>query len=156
MLNNNHLGDHVQMDKLLMWDKPQKAQSVTDWKNSYGFEDGPAGGYVPNMSDQDAARWKAKLVGKTTPYPQVEIRKTSGSTQLLMIVSLGQGYNYKSYKAVPSSRGAYATQGVNVHMALNGGLQLTFEEMHQMHAVVQEAKEYLENLSTTSSNNGSM
>lgn len=144
------------MDKLLMWGKPQKVMSVAYWKDSYSFEDGPTGGYVPNMSAQDAARWKAKLVGKTTPHPQVEIRKTSGSTQLLMIVSLGHGYNYKSYMAEPSSRGAYATQGVNVHMALNGGLQLTFEEMHQMHAVVQEAKEYLENLSATSSNKGNI
>lgn len=133
------------MNKVLMWDKPQKVLSVADWKDSYGFEDGPTGGYVPNMSSEDAARWKAKLVGKTTTHPQVEIRKSKGSTQLTVVVSLGTGYNYKYYKAVPK-RGEYETQGVNVHVALNGGLQLTFEELDEFYQAVQEARHVLEEL----------
>jgi hypothetical protein len=129
------------MNKLLMWDKPQKAQGVADWKNSYGFDSGPPGGYVPNMSDQDASRWRAKLVGKTTPSPQVEIRRTMGS-QVLLIVSLGGGYAYKGYKREH-------TQGVNVHFSANGPLQMTFDELAELHQVVAEAREYLENLSTS-------
>jgi len=132
------------MNKLLMWDKPQRAQSVADWKDSYGFDGGPASGYVPNMSDQDAQRWRAKLVGKSTHSPQVEIRRTLGS-QVLLIVNLGGGYAYKGYKREH-------TQGVNVHFSVNGPLQMTFDELAELAQVVSEAREYLENLSTTTPN----
>lgn len=83
---------------VLMWDKPKKVKSTADWAESAGFEDGPTGGYVPNMSDEDMGRWKAKLTGVKLGFPQVEIRKTAGA-QMTIIVSLGDGYNYKSYKA---------------------------------------------------------
>ncbi len=131
------------MSQLLMWDKPAKKMAVDEWKDSYGFEDGPTGGYLPNMSDQDAARWKAKLVGKTTSSPQVEIRRTLGSYQLLLIVSLGGGYKYKWYTREQ-------TQGVNVHLSANGPIAMSFQDVQDMSTVVQEAREYLENLSNLS------
>ena len=136
--------DQGVMDKLLMWDKPKRAQTLEDWQTSTGFDGGPAGGYVPNMSDQDAQRWRAKLVGKTTGSPQVEIRRTMGS-QVLLIVNLGGGYAYKGYKREH-------TQGVNVHFSANGPLQMTFDELAELAQVVSEAREYLETLSTTTSN----
>lgn len=82
---------------VLRWDKPKKARSKADWENYAGFEEGPTGGYVPNMSEADAASWKAKLVGHTKGRPQVEIRRQCGPSLLLVIVNLGTGYNYKQY-----------------------------------------------------------
>ena len=134
---------------ILMWDKPKRAKNVQAWKDSYGFEDGPAGGYVPNMSEKDKRRWKAKLVGKTTDHPQVEIRKSTKAVQLTMVVSLGNGYNYKYYKVDETKHSSYHTKGVNVHVALNGGLQLTFDEMDEMQTAVAEAKAFLQNLITS-------
>lgn len=152
-------------DKVLCWDKPNKKLTTAEWKDSYGFEDGPTGGYVPNMSDDDAKKWKAKLVGSKTGYPQVEIRRTMRGGQLLLIVNLGAGYKYKHY--VPGSHPPidrsqfYAlgdsdaeidqmlsmhtqyTEGMNVHLAANGGLQLTFAEMTEMYQAVEEARQYL-------------
>ena len=91
---------------ILMWDKPKKAQSTADWKNSYGFEAGPAGGYMPNMSQDDEERWKAKLTGVKSGFPQVEIRKsTLNGTLMLIIVNLGAGYNYKYYTTSSKFKG---------------------------------------------------
>lgn len=119
----------------LHWDKIEKVQTTEQWAEN-GFEDGPRGGYVPNMNQTDMERWKAKLVGANTNTPQVEIRKSNNGVQLLMIVSLGEGYRYKT-------RGR---RGVNVHLALNGGAQLTFAQMDEMHECVGEARDVLQRL----------
>jgi hypothetical protein len=154
---------------ILMWDKPKKAVSKELWADSYGFEDGPTGGYVPNMSEDDANRWKAKITGTKLGYPQVEIRKTAGA-QMTIIVSLGNGYNYKHYRAVnPRYEGwdiarwrkefsniekdytdedimqsIFPTRGVNVHISLNGPAQLTFEEMEELQKAIAEARAVLD------------
>ena len=125
--------------------KPKKVQSVEDWKKSYGFEDGPTGGYVPNMSEADELSWKAKLKYHTTPNPQVEIRKTfSNGVQLLLIVNLGNGYTYKYYSPTGDEHGHNKTAGINIHMSMNGPAQMTFDELNDFHAAVQEAKLVLE------------
>lgn len=93
---------------VLMWDKPKKKLSKEEWAESYGFEDGPTGGYLPNMSKEDKLRWKAKITGKKLGFPQVEIRKTTeNGSQILLIINLGDGYNYKYYKAVNPEAKSY-------------------------------------------------
>lgn len=136
---------------ILMWETPKKAMSTEDWKNHAGFDGGPVGGYVPNVSAEHLGRWRAKLVGKTTSSPQVEIRTSAGGAQLLIIVNLGGGYKYKGYVRKGENptggwRLGQETGGINIHMALNGGVQFTFEEMDQMHQAVAEAKAFLEAL----------
>ena len=105
---------------------------------------GPTGGYQPNMSDADAATWRAKETGMKSGFPQVEIRKSFKSAQCLIIVNLGKGYKYKSYEPVkgPNSWGT-PTRGINVHMSLNGPLQMTFKDVEEMQEAIQEAKDYL-------------
>ena len=120
---------------ILVWDKPDKVNSTQAWEQQHVFDGGPPGGYVPNMSDEDAEKWRAKLVGHRSGHPQVEIRKTAGS-QILLIVSLGDGYKYKS--CTPEN-----TKGVNVHLSLNGAIQFTFAEMQELNQAVNEAREYL-------------
>jgi len=168
---------------ILNWDKPKKIKTTQEWKDDYGFDGGPDGGYQSNMSDDDKLSWKAKVTGTKLGYPQVEIRKTSMfGTQITIIVNLGKGYNYKQYRAEdPKYLGkkvedfpnkyygqfpddpdddnekykwtaeqieewSYPTRGINVHLAMNGPAQLTFEDMADLNRAILEAKEYLENL----------
>lgn len=129
---------------VLRWDKPKKVRTPEQNAAHYGFEDGPTGGYQPNMSDADAATWKAKETGMKSGFPQVEIRKSFKSAQCLIIVNLGKGYKYKSYEPVkgPNSWGT-PTRGINVHISLNGPLQMTFKDVEEMQEAIQEAKDYL-------------
>ena len=144
-----------------------KKMTTQEWRDHYGFEDGPTGGYMPNMSDEDAAKWKAKLTGTKLGFPQVEIRKSlKGACQLTCIVNLGAGYNYKYSRALSEkyhgktptdfpgwginqaeidARAARdSTAGIQVHLSLNGPAQLTFDEMAELNEAVLEAKAYLE------------
>lgn len=85
---------------ILRWERPKKVQTVEQWAESYGFDGGPKGGYVPNMSEADSLSWKAKITGKKLGFPQVEIRKsTRYGSQIVLIVNLGKGYNYKGIVA---------------------------------------------------------
>jgi hypothetical protein len=86
---------------ILMWEKPKKVLTVDQWAEHYGFESGPTGGYLPNMSEADQLAWKAKITGTKLGFPQVEIRKTTDQgSQVMIVVSLGAGYNYKQYRAI--------------------------------------------------------
>ena len=139
---------------VLMWDKPKKILTVQQWAEHYGFEDGPTGGYSPNMADADLGRWKAKITGKKLGFPQVEIRKTAGA-QMTMIVNLGDGYNYKYYRAelVDDPRnadhifvGRCGTFGQALHLALNGPMVLDHTEVAELPLVIEEAKSALNSL----------
>lgn len=160
---------------ILSWDKPKQKLTKKQWAEAAGFEDGPTGGYVPNMSDEDNARWKAKVTGQKLGFPQVEIRKAAGPSQMTIIVNLGDGYNYKQYRVVNddwigktpadfSSSHHYtklydtqkkidryafqsgSTRGQQVHIALNGPAQMSFDEARELHLVIEEAKAKLEEL----------
>jgi hypothetical protein len=156
---------------VLFWGKPKKKLSTEAWKNDAGFDGGPDGGYMPNMSPEDEKRWKAKLTGTKLGYPQVEIRKTAGS-QMLVIVNLGKGYNYNHAKSenpeyvgkTPADfvgtwhsrftqhdidRRAYPTRGINVHLSMNGPAIMTFQDMADLNAAVLEAKAALEEYEAT-------
>jgi hypothetical protein len=153
---------------VLRWDKPAKKLSVADWKDDYGFDGGPTGGYQPNMSQADAETWRAVLTGTKRGYPQVEIRKSlRNAVMILIIVNLGEGYYYKHLQPMSEYEGKtpadyprltqqeinhYAqrdnrpTRGINVHLSMNGGAQLTFDQMEEMNQAVAEAKAFLESL----------
>jgi hypothetical protein len=152
---------------ILCWDKPAKRVTTAEWKEEYGFDGGPVGGFMPNMSEEDEAKWKAKLTGTKLGFPQVEIRKTLHGAQLLVIVNLGSGYNYKHYRALSeryhgktpadftyritqAEIDRYAerdsTKGIQIHMAMNGPAQMSFQDIADLNQAVFEAKTYLESL----------
>jgi hypothetical protein len=58
---------------VLSWDKPKKAMSREEWE-AISADSAPPGVYTPNMSKEDARRWRAKKIGGANP--RVEIRKT--------------------------------------------------------------------------------
>ena len=120
---------------ILMWEQPEKAMPVEHWQNIVA-DSAPPGVYSPNMSSEDMERWKAKLVGTTNGFPRVEIRKSVG-VQMLIIVSLGQGFKQK-YKSMP--------EGSNVQISMNGAAALTWDEWADFYHAILEAKIALEAL----------
>lgn len=129
---------------ILMWEKPEKVLSTEDWK-AISADSTPPGVYSPNMSQEDMKKWKATLKRKTKENPYIEIRKstsargqkpneelkwrseTSFSAQILIIVSLGEGYSYKQYEI----------QGVNVQISMNGQATFMFEEIAELNQAIE-------------------
>jgi hypothetical protein len=123
---------------ILMWGAPKKLRTPQQNAEHYGFEDGPTGGYVPNMSENDALRWKAKMTGQKRGVKQIELRKSFRSAQVTIIVTLDGGYTYKYYGSKDYPH--LSTEGIQIHMATNGPIQMSFDEMAEMNGAVQEAK----------------
>ena len=79
---------------ILCFDKPKKLRPFKDHADYYASDTNIAGTYVPNMSDEDRLKWKAKHIQGADP--RVEIRKTvcgmdagrswASSAQLLVVV----------------------------------------------------------------------
>ena len=129
------------MYKLLNFDKPEKV------KIDAGFEGGPDGGYVPQMSQEDAMSWKAKKFNIGKENARIELRKSYRPTQVFIIVALDGWDLAKKYESREKSDDQKVfqtiTKGLNVRMSMNGPLLLTFDKWQEIHDIVEEAKYYL-------------
>lgn len=103
---------------VLVWGRPAKVMTDEEWR-SISADSAPPGVYVPNMSDADRAAWKAKAIKGRDP--RVEIRKTAGGTQVLIIVR----------------------PGPRVRMSMNGPAEFTVQEWYGLGQVVAEAASVL-------------
>lgn len=126
---------------LLNFDKPKKVDV------GGGFDGGPPGGYLPQMSNEDAGRWKAKAFNLGKENARIELRKTM-SSQVFIIVAL-DGWDlsakYEYRKENPKGHWHHHdTRGLNVRISMNGPLLMTFEQFVEIHQIVEEAREYLE------------
>lgn len=124
---------------LIDFTKPKKV------KVDYGFEDGPDGGYMPQMSDDDAKRWKAKIINKGKENARIELRKSFDTAQVFIVVAL-DGWDLSSkfdYRDPPRDY-FVSTRGLNVRMSMNGPLKLTFEQFAEFQQAVEEARQILE------------
>lgn len=80
---------------ILSLEKPAKLMPTAEHNDTYQSDTNIAGTYVPNMSEEDRKKWKAKVI-KRGDDPRVEIRKTvyghrkdprfAGYAQVLLIV----------------------------------------------------------------------
>lgn len=68
----------------LSWDKPKKIMSSQAREQEYQSDTSIPGTYVPNMSAEDKARWKAKYVGGDDP--RVEVRVSITGVQVVMVI----------------------------------------------------------------------
>jgi hypothetical protein len=137
--------------QVLSWEKPKQVMSKEEWAESYGADGAPPGCFQPNMSPADIGKWKAKLVGQKTGFPQVEIRKDS----TVIILSL-TGYKYKWYdtrrseenleKSRKYHRNASWDDWPLVHIATAGPMQLSLEELDEMKRAIDEGLQYLRDL----------
>jgi len=132
---------------ILSWDKPEQIMSPEAWKG-ISADGAPPGVYVPNMSEVDCKKWKAKLIkGK---HPRVEIRKSthcSGkslnpkfpwgggcSAEILIIVGL-KGVKHRQ-----------TLHDCNIKMSQNGASSFSFDEFQQLQQAVKEARAVLQAL----------
>jgi len=67
---------------VLNWEKPRRVMSRRQYE-SISADGAPPGVYTPNMSDADAATWRAKKIGGSDP--RVEIRVLKGSQAVIVV-----------------------------------------------------------------------
>jgi hypothetical protein len=127
---------------VLNWEKPEQIMPKEDWL-AMGFDDGPPGAYVPNMSREDRLKWKAKFIGGK--YFRVEIRKSTNDwVQMLIVVSLSNTpTNKDKWRSRSEGREVGEGHGVNVKLSMNGTACFTFEELNELTTAVAEAQQVL-------------
>lgn len=137
---------------LLDFSKPQKVEIDA------GFDGGPEGGYVPQMSDVDSRRWKAKKFNIGKDNARIELRKSIGGgvsgrgpvSQVTIFVAL-DGWDFakkheyrKEYNQEEHGYFFVDTRGYNVRISMNGPILMTFAEFSEINQIVNEAQDYLE------------
>jgi len=111
---------------VLHWDRPPRRLSLQQWR---ARRHPVPGGYLPNMSDADRSKWKARLIGGKDP--RVEIRKGSGRALLLIVVRNREG-RLSNVPGTPLPRG--------VRFSANGTVELDNLEWIELTQAVQEAR----------------
>lgn len=146
---------------LLSFEKPQKIRSTEEHNKMYSSDCGIAGAYTPNMSVEDMNKWKAKYIKDDNE--RIEIRKTFSSThssgaQLLVIIykepyKNGQELEYPNYDsyinrndywdAVDEYNKFYDNWHNDIHISMNGKLQISFNEYKEFQEAINEAIAFL-------------
>jgi hypothetical protein len=118
---------------ILTFEKPKKLRSTKEHNQMYQSDSDVAGTYVPNMSEEDQKKFKAKYI--KGDHERIEIRVLIG----------GANVNIFVYKEVywPEWNTDWSKRHKNVKLSMNSGIQLTFEEWEQIQQVVEEAKNIL-------------
>lgn len=127
----------MNIPKILSFDKPKKVRSTEKHNEMYSSDSGIPGTFVPNMSEADMDKWKAKYIkGKNE---RIEIRKTIEGTQLLIIV-------YKKANPVKwnyNNQEAWKNRHQNVKISMNGKLDMTLKNYGDFLAAILEAFDVL-------------
>jgi len=125
---------------ILDFNKTKKLRTSAEHSSIYMSDSGIAGTYVPNMSKSDMEKWKAKHIKGDNE--RIEIRKTLGGTQLLIIVRKNAPMKYpKSHDRETWKQ--YNDQKGSIKMSMNGSLWMTFEEQNELINAIEEAKTIL-------------
>ena len=133
---------------ILDFTPPKKAQSSADHANSYGFDGGPPGGFVPNVARSDLRKFRAKHFNKGKENARIEIKHSDrNSTQIALVVGL-DGWDYAGDNRETPKIGQTIqmshTKGLNVRMSANGSMRFTIEEWLMLTGAVQEAYDLLQ------------
>lgn len=128
---------------LLSFDKPAKV------KIEGSFDGGPPGAYIPQMSQEDSEKWKAKHFNKGKVGERIEIRKTFDGGQAFIIVAKdGWDLAAKREYITPPTKEVYgrsypdghSTKGLNVRISTNGPMLMTFATWDEFGRAIDEAK----------------
>ncbi len=130
---------------ILDFTKPQKVK--IDGGFDGAFTDA---GYTPQMSQEDAKKWRAKRFNAGKDGDRIEIRKQLGGTLLLIIVAkdgwvykydtLDTEYETRDYGAGPVQYiRKHGTRGLNVRMSMNGPIQMSWELYQELDGAIEEA-----------------
>lgn len=104
---------------ILSFEKPKKIRTTEQHNSTFSSDSGVAGTYVPNMSDADREKWKAKHIKGDDE--RVEIRKTIGGTQLLIVVYKNAKYHKEGWRTQPIHN--------EIQVSANGKIQMSFQEI---------------------------
>lgn len=146
---------------LLSFEIPKKVRSTEDHNKIYSSDSGVEGTYVPNMSEEDRCKWKAKHIKGENE--RIEIRKGIGGVQLVIIVykepfKYGQvepeepkynwdNYNKETYEEYSKKAEAYREwfKGYydDIKISMNGSLSISNKEFEEINKVILEAKEFM-------------
>lgn len=139
---------------ILNFEQPKRLRSTEKHNEMYSSDSGIAGTYVPNMSEEDKNKWKAKRIGGEDE--RIEIRKTINGVQLLIVVHK-HPYHPKQPKYPTDVRdaemrtkfseaGAYAKTRAEWHkrhediqISMNGKLDMTYDQYVEMDTAIKEA-----------------
>lgn len=125
---------------ILSFDKPQKARSATVHNDMHASDTGVPGTFVPNMSDKDMCKWKAKKVGGS--HPRVEVRKTvSGCDPSLAEREKSRGWGTDTGQC--SAQVLLMVYNDRVVMSANGRIVWDDKTWDELQQAVAEAKEAL-------------
>jgi hypothetical protein len=123
---------------LIDFDKPKKIRSTEEHNKMHSSDSGVPGTYVPNMSEEDTKKWRGNHIKGQRIDQRIEIRKTIGGTQLLIVV-----YKEKRFTDWRVSQTEWNKNHNNVRLSMNGKLDMTFDEYDEFVKVIEEAKTIL-------------
>lgn len=126
---------------MLIWEKPTPILSKEEWKEEQDHPEHPT--YRPNMSDEDATKWRARIFPKANP-PRVEIRKSCSLDNYCMMKIVVRARP----EFIPNQTGRRNhTLPPRIDISMNGTMQLTMREWTDMMKGILEAVETLEDIS---------
>lgn len=96
---------------------------------------------MKNKTTLERGSWKIVINELVKGSPQAEVRNGTG---VVVIVSLGAGYVYRHYGRpdiwMQNKELGYYTRNNNIHFAINGPLQCTFDEWNEIQDLIYEAE----------------
>lgn len=123
---------------ILSFDKPKKLNPTEKHNLMYSSDSGIEGTYVPNMSQEDMNRWKAKHIKGADE--RIEIRKSMCGTQLLIIVYKTEKYISWEKACKTGKQDEYYHNNRQIHISMNGKLQMSGKDYVEMSMAIEEAK----------------
>jgi hypothetical protein len=122
---------------ILSFEKPEKIRSTEEHNKMFSSDCGVAGTYVPNMSEEDRKKFKAKHIKGEDE--RIEIRVEMGSNILIIVYK-----NPKVVKCDFHNYKEYAKKHQNIQISMNGKLDLSFEQWENIGKAINEAKQILD------------
>ena len=126
---------------ILSFDTIKKVKTTEEHNSTYSSDSGIAGTYVPNMSKDDMQKWKAKHIKGDDE--RIEIRKTMHGTQLLIIVYKKNNKISWEEAIRTNQRNEYHKKHQDIHISMNGKLQLDLNDYKELNIAIDEAKDIL-------------
>ena len=132
--------------KILSFDKPAKVLPSDKHHDLYVADGCPPGAYVPNMSDDDCRKYKAKIVGGEVP--RLEVRVTLGSQILIKVknrilerIELKKAEHLFNRYCMRRDNAIYEHGAKNIKISMNGPVNMTYAEWDEFKSAIDEAIE---------------
>jgi hypothetical protein len=119
---------------IITFDKPKKIRNTEVHNRMHTSDSGIAGTYVPNMSEADMNKWRAKHIKGDDE--RIEIRKTINGVQVLIVVFKKPRHVKWNY----NNQDEWRKRHENIKISMNGTLDMTDEEYKELRAAIEDAQ----------------